>query len=200
MDKQTVEIHGKEYETVASRVSRFREDHSEWSIITDIHSLDEKTVVIKASILNDKGVVRATGFAEEKRASSGINSSSALENGETSAIGRALACLGYLGTEFCSADELANALKNQSQPAQGTKPSKPTPITGEQKVEIYNYLSALGIENIATLPKDPDYDKITSYLLKQKINSVEDLDSETAKLLIQRLNKKHEEKLNNESE
>ena len=50
-----------------------------------------------------------------------INETSALENCETSAIGRALASAGYLGSEFASADELVGALNKQNTPS---KPKK----------------------------------------------------------------------------
>ena len=49
----------------------------------------------------------ATGYAEEVRAASKINATSALENAETSAIGRCLSALGFGGQEYASADEVA---------------------------------------------------------------------------------------------
>ena len=55
-----------------------------------------------------------TGHAEEVYDSSMINKTSALENCETSAIGRALASAGFGGTEFASADEVANAISQQN--------------------------------------------------------------------------------------
>ena len=42
-----------------------------------------------------------------------INATSALENAETSAIGRRLSALGFGGTEYASADEVANAIQQQ---------------------------------------------------------------------------------------
>jgi hypothetical protein len=69
---------------------------------------------MKASISNEQGRLLATGFAEEVRAASKINRTSALENAETSAIGRALAALGLAGTEYASADEVANAISQQN--------------------------------------------------------------------------------------
>lgn len=114
-DSGKVKIHGKEYETVASRVKRFREDNKTgFGIATEIVSIDEDTVVMKATITQD-GAIIATGHAEEKRTASTINRTSALENCETSAIGRALAAFGYLGTEFASADEVAQAISQQNE-------------------------------------------------------------------------------------
>lgn len=116
-DTGIVNIHGKEYKTVAKRVDEFRKDHkTEMSIITSIIVADEKTVVMKAEISDKEGRIIATGFAEEKRDASTINKTSALENCETSAIGRALANFGLGGGEYASADEVANAINQQSQP------------------------------------------------------------------------------------
>jgi hypothetical protein len=70
-------------------------------------------VVMLARIANEQGEVLATGHSEEYRHTSQINKTSALENAETSAIGRALAALGLGGTEFATADEVANAISQQ---------------------------------------------------------------------------------------
>lgn len=113
-DTGIVNIHGKEYKTVAKRVDEFRKEHKlDLAIVTDLVSDDGETVVMKASILNKEGWCIATGYAEEKRNASQINRTSALENCETSAIGRALANLGYGGGEYASADEVANAIGQQ---------------------------------------------------------------------------------------
>jgi len=68
---------------------------------------------MKASILDNDGRLLATGYSEEVRAASKINATSALENAETSAIGRCLSALGFGGTEYASADEVASAIKQQ---------------------------------------------------------------------------------------
>lgn len=108
-----VNIHGKQYETVALRVKKFREKHSAFRLITEIVSRDDECVVMRAAIANEQGEILATGHSEEYRHTSQINKTSALENAETSAIGRALAALGLGGTEFATADEVANAIKQQ---------------------------------------------------------------------------------------
>lgn len=113
MNTGVVNIRGKEYQTVALRVQKFREAHPDWALITQIVSRDDSTVVMVASIVNDQGRVLATGHAEENRNASQINQTSALENCETSAIGRALAAAGFGGTEFASANEVQNAISQQ---------------------------------------------------------------------------------------
>lgn len=109
-------IHGREYQTVALRVTKFRADKEEWSLTTEIVSRDADCVVMKATIANEQGRILATGHAEEYRKSSQVNKTSALENAETSAIGRALAAAGWGGTEFASANEVENAIHQQDNP------------------------------------------------------------------------------------
>jgi hypothetical protein len=113
MNSGIVNIKGKEYMTVALRVQNFREAHPNWSIETSIEERTEEVVVMRCTIGNEEGFVLATGHAEEFRKSSQINSTSALENAETSAIGRALSALGFGGSEFASANEVQNAIAQQ---------------------------------------------------------------------------------------
>jgi hypothetical protein len=108
-----VSIHGREYETVALRVQKFRQNKPDWTLQTDIIERNEDCVVMRASISDHTGRLLATGHSEEYRHTSQINRTSALENAETSAIGRALAALGMGGTEFASANEVQNAIHQQ---------------------------------------------------------------------------------------
>lgn len=119
----TVKIHGREYKTVALRVQEFRDKNPEWSIQTELVESGDR-VVIKAIISNDRGRVIGTGFAEELRGSTQINKTSALENCETSAIGRALAACGFGGSEYASANEVQNAIAQQSEPQHRFKPGE----------------------------------------------------------------------------
>jgi len=112
-DSGIVNIHGKEYQTVAYRVGKFREAYRDYTLQTEVLERTEDVVVMKATILNEQGRLIATGHSEEYRKSSQINKTSALENAETSAIGRALAAFGLGGTEFATADEVANAIVKQ---------------------------------------------------------------------------------------
>jgi hypothetical protein len=108
-----VNIHGKEYFTVAERVSAFREKHPDLTIETEVVRWEGDDVVIKASI-SDSGKLIATGLAHEVRGSTNINKTSHVENCETSAIGRCLAAFGLGGTEYATADEVANAISQQN--------------------------------------------------------------------------------------
>ena len=132
MSKNTgiVNIRGREYSTVAKRVQDFRELHPALSLITEILHRDDQCVVMSARIVDEHGRVLATGHAEEYRKASEINRTSALENCETSAIGRALAGFGLGGTEFASADEVARAVSG----AKGTPKDAGGVISGPGEV------------------------------------------------------------------
>ncbi len=98
----------RNYETVPSRLRRFREAKPDWTIRTSILHVDDECVRICAEIgwldVNGKFMLIASAHAEEYRNASEINATSALENCETSALGRALAFVG-----FGSADSIASA-------------------------------------------------------------------------------------------
>jgi len=124
-DKQThVSISGKSYELVSSRKVRARTDNPDWRYITErIDRNDPSMVEFVCYIVKGKfkwdeygqivGDVIATGYAEENRDSSRINKTSAVENAETSSIGRALESAGY-GTGP-SADEIKVAIDDPIQ-------------------------------------------------------------------------------------
>jgi hypothetical protein len=110
-----VNIRGKEYKTVALRVQEFRTDFPGHSLVTEIVKIDDDQCIVKAMVVKDNAII-ATGHAQEFRKASQINGTSYVENCETSAIGRALACLGIGGTEFASANEVVNAIHQQTNP------------------------------------------------------------------------------------
>jgi hypothetical protein len=145
-DTGIVNIHGKDYQTVAYRVGKFREKHPNYRLITEIQHRDERCVVMMARIADENGNVLATGHSEEYRDDGKINATSALENSETSAIGRALAALGLGGTEFASADEVAHAItaKQGITPGAGAMQRvdpKRRPVIVDTATQIKDYLA-----------------------------------------------------------
>jgi len=114
-NKGIVRIHNRNYKTVALRVSEFHESRSDTQrITTELVYHDKDRVVMKATVW-DSDVAMGTGYGEEWRESSKINTTSAMENAETSAIGRALACIGLGGDEYASADEVLRAISQQEE-------------------------------------------------------------------------------------
>ena len=118
-----IQIHGKDYVMVKDRIIFFNENFPNGSITTESKATDN-SFIFKAKVTPDvENPSRYfTGHAEEIIGSSQINKTSALENCETSAIGRALGCMG-IGVEesFASADEIKNAKYQQNQPSEYQK-------------------------------------------------------------------------------
>jgi hypothetical protein len=102
------------------RVQEFREQFPNYFLTTEIVKIDDEQCIVKAyaGVHLEDGQVQtfATGHAQEFRKASQINGTSYVENCETSAIGRCLAALGLGGTEFASANEVVNAIHQQSNP------------------------------------------------------------------------------------
>jgi hypothetical protein len=86
-----------DYEPVETRIAKFYAQHPEGRIITELVSFDGEQWVFKASVFRGVGdfPAAATGYAHEVTTQRGVNATSACENCETSAIGRALANLNY---------------------------------------------------------------------------------------------------------
>jgi spore germination protein GerM len=118
LNGKTISIHGKEYATVALRVAIARRVlGTALDVVTKIVSIDKDTVVMQADIIID-GKHVSTGHAEENRKASRINTTSALENAETSAVGRALAFCAFISDGIASAEEVSTAIEQQDKKIQ----------------------------------------------------------------------------------
>ena len=120
---------GKKYTEVFVRVEAFRKAFgTDLGISTEVVSDDGSRVVMRARILDKNNHVIGSGYAEEIRGQGNVNKTSALENAETSAIGRALASLGLHGGSYASLNEIdAVQRKTQAmaQPAPAAQPATP---------------------------------------------------------------------------
>ncbi len=111
---RTMDVKGKEYAIVNERIRAFRMVYPGGAITTDIISMADGVVVMKATVCAEDGTVLGTGTAYEKEGSSYINKTSYIENCETSAVGRALGMCGFgIDTAVCSAEEVRNAIRQQ---------------------------------------------------------------------------------------
>ena len=97
-----IQIHGKEYKTVAERLEEASAEIQ--SIDTEV--LNDEPVVIKATLVTKKGSFTGISSANQLKS---IEKSNPYEVAETSAVGRALAFAGYAGSEIASADEMIKA-------------------------------------------------------------------------------------------
>ena len=89
----TVNIKGKEYVEVKTRVQWFRKNIENGCIKTDHVFFDGETIMCQTEILVD-GKLVATGMAHEEKNASAINKTSFVEICETSSVGRALGMYG----------------------------------------------------------------------------------------------------------
>jgi hypothetical protein len=111
---RTLDVKGKAYVEVNERIKAFRMLFPEGTIETEILSLMDGVVTMKATVSVD-GKVLGVGHAQEKEESSFINKTSFVENCETSAVGRALGMVGIgIDTSVASAEEVENAILNQN--------------------------------------------------------------------------------------
>ena len=86
-----------DYETVEERLLKFWKDHPEGRIETKLIVNTPTQYIVWSAIYRDSADVQpwATGLAEETVQGRGVNATSALENCETSSLGRSLANAGY---------------------------------------------------------------------------------------------------------
>ena len=111
-----------DYETVESRIKRFYEANPDgrietvWESSYAVDGASPNIWVIKAFVYLTAGdqankLPKATGHAFEKDGTGGANNTSALENAETSAIGRALANMNLSGNKRASREEMQKVVK-----------------------------------------------------------------------------------------
>ena len=119
-----VNIHGKQYATVAERLEKLYDaTNGEYSLESEIIKFEDGVVVVKATLAVNGFTY--DGIACEEIGSSQINTTSYLENCQTSSWGRCLSAAGYLSScEVASAEEVAQAIHQQNNTT--TKQSYPS--------------------------------------------------------------------------
>jgi hypothetical protein len=108
-----------DYETVEVRLGRFIADYPDFMVHTELLEHSEKRFIVLAKIYRTCADSQpfATGLAYEIISDRGVNSTSALENAETSAIGRSLANAGYAAKgKRPSQTEMAKVIAAEEKP------------------------------------------------------------------------------------
>jgi hypothetical protein len=97
MPKTDLSFDAGEYALVADRIALFYARYPEGRIVTELVSRTEREVTFRALVYRTPAERRpsATGWASEREGDGDVNLVACLENTETSAIGRALANLGF---------------------------------------------------------------------------------------------------------
>lgn len=140
-DKQlkdkAVNIKGKSYVLVSDRVLYFNEAYPNGCIWTS-YKREGDTYEFMATVVpdTDKPGRRFTGHSQATIGDGIVNKTAAMENSETSAVGRALAMLGIGVIEsIASADEMNKAVGSQGTPSKPRRASTPQIQMLAQKVQ-----------------------------------------------------------------
>src|SRR3990167_5522662 len=148
---KAIQIQGKDYVLVSDRIIFFNENYPDGSIETDLVTDPlSDIIVVKATIYpNGKATSstdtllierKFTGYSQAVKGAGFINKTAALENAETSAVGRALAMMG-IGV----IDSVASVYEIEK--AKGIEKNKElNKPTNEQKVEIMELTKQAGIK------------------------------------------------------
>jgi hypothetical protein len=156
----SIKIRDKNYLGVATRLGLLRKYFgTRATISTKIIENTEKRVLMKASIFIDREII-SNGYSEQFRGSSPVNKTSALENCETHAVGRALGLLGLTNDNVASAEEMKQVEDEKHQ-----KPESPHITTGliEQKINKVDSL-----DQLEAVVNEPQVRKFFEYAQKKK--------------------------------
>lgn len=132
MPKTDSTFNPDEYALVAERIALFYERYPDGRIIPRLHSVTKNAVIFEARVYREQSETEpaAVGWAREFEGDGDINEVACLENTETSAIGRALANLGFAASkkrpsyeEMMKADRARRRLAR----SQASPPVRPIP-------------------------------------------------------------------------
>jgi hypothetical protein len=142
------------YAPVAERITQFYSVHPGGRILTELMSREGGEVVFRASVFRESGDVgpAATGWAAEREGDGSVNEVACLENTETSAVGRALANLGFTASRLRpSAEEMAKAARARSRLVKRTLAVHEPALAPVRSLYLADLLSLVGAAERAGL-------------------------------------------------
>lgn len=167
-----IDLKGKQYLQVVHRVNLFRESYGlAYSIETEILVDDGTRVLMVAYIKDADGRVVGKGHAEEIRNAGPVNRTSAIENCETSAIGRALANIGLAGNEYASAFEMENIPNKEKAKASQDKAKKVADDEENKMILTVHKLltvSVEGTDDLSTMRNNWKANKEALHIMQEK--------------------------------
>jgi hypothetical protein len=136
------------YAPVARRITLFYERYPAGRIITTLVERDARAVIFRARIYRtaEEASPAATGWALEREGDGDVNAVACLENTETSAIGRALANLGFTASaERPSREEMVRVARARQAPLRvaASRPRAAAPAP-ELAAPLQSHADALG--------------------------------------------------------
>jgi len=155
----------EDYETVESRIKRFYETYPDGRLITELVNEYEEAVprifIVKSyAYLTDgdqaANLPKATGYAFEVDGGQGANKLAALENAETSSLGRCLANMGMSGNKRASREEMAKANRVAEKQDWLLEASKLDSVDGLRRLYIKAQKQGATKEELAEIKKKAD--------------------------------------------
>ena len=148
-----------DYETVEVRLARFISDYPDFRIDTQLVEASDTRFIVRSAIYRTyaDAVPFSTGLAFEVITDRGVNSTSALENAETSSLGRSLANAGYAAKgKRPSQSEMAKVLAAEQKP-----------LTFKEKLE-----SRIPINEETNKPVEPREPQPVSWGIGDAVNAI----------------------------
>lgn len=164
-----------DYEPVEERLARFWVDHPKGRVYTELvnGSHAGESVIMIARVYKDSADTfpAATGHAQETPGSNPVNKTSWIENCETSAIGRALANMGYAPKgSRPSREEMAKVAAPSKKPPPAGSRTPPKKLRASQ-ISLLEACKQAGIN-------DDLRHRLITMLMSGSTSSVKDLDDE----------------------
>ena len=188
-----ISIHGKEYIMVHERIALIHKAYDgNVSIVNEIVKDTEECVIFKSTVtvIKEDGLeCKYTGFAQEVKNSTQINTTSPYENCETSAVGRAIgmASIG-IDTGMATGNEVINAKSQEDKPITPGQLKYLESLCEEHKIDIKQFdLNDMTLADASTtidaiLKKSHNYKLVADHLDAENVPEVDYMDIDDAEL------------------